>query len=67
MITNHAPRLYQTAINKYEEEYKNISNGKGLLRRKKPVEMKDITNPRKSMERYFNKVKMMREQFNGNT
>jgi len=69
MITNYAPYLHKTAENTYYQEAKDTSSsrGKGLLQRQKPIDVEDLNNPKKSMENYFSKIRMMREQFNGNT
>jgi len=67
MITNRAAHLYKA----YEEElYQTAtdpSSGKSLLSRQSRVAAEDLNAPRKSMAKYFSKIRKMRDEFNGNT
>lgn len=67
MITNHAPQLWKASEDEFYQTATDPSSGKGLLPRQKPVAVEDLNDPRKSMAKYFSKIRKMRDEFNGNT
>ena len=67
MITNRAPYLHKAYEDEFYQSATDSSGGKGLLRRQKQVAVGDLNDPRKSMAKYFGKIRKMREEFNGST